>query len=109
MRLSQAMLVMSLVAAPAPASPPVSAPVQEEEILVIGERLRATKVDYSVGRGKMLFCRARDEAQDPVAVWMICQLTRQCMQAGAKTTPDVSVCVNARLAKMDEEEPAEGE
>ncbi len=91
------------------ALPPVPPPVEEEEILVIGERVRATKIDYNVGRGKILYCRARDEAQDALAVWIACQLTRQCIHEGAKTNAEVSVCVNARLAKMDEESQAEGE
>jgi len=94
----------SIAVLPTPAARSQSQTAAEaanDSIVVVGLRLRVTKIDYRRHGTKVTYCGPRDGRQEPQAVRMICQFVTDCALQGSKTRSEMSQCVDDRMAREE--------
>lgn len=71
---------------------------EDDAIVVTGQRLRATQVDYRLRGTSVAYCGPRDAQQHLPSVRVICDLVEACVRRGKRAKPALTACVEEQMA-----------
>ncbi len=100
------MVVAAFAVAPVGAMQEAAPATDADTIVVTGESIFDTKVDYQAWRRWVPVCEARNRRQNPALVAQICDLTKACVARGARGHPAIKTGVDAELYRRFGEPPA---
>ncbi|MEP9400699.1 hypothetical protein ABLE43_02640 [Sphingomonas sp. VNH70] len=83
---------------PVPAPVPVATP--EDEIVVLGRKLRSTKFHYTTRKWKLRTCRVTNGPVDPVLQTAACEAIGWCVDQRRGGKADIGACISERRPEM---------
>ena len=85
------------------ASPQVvvpAVPMTDEEIVVIGRKLRYVQFRFQAKRGKLLFCKITRSAGDKVLDRLTCAAAKVCAAQRPKDVAEMSTCMTGQREQV---------